>query len=527
MYLVQVGAGWIPLRDFLESLQEQGAQNSAPDVINVSPPPLPPQFANEQAEGWMNYRDQIPQGTLAPRPNYLGKWLWPVISLIAVSTSVMLYFQAPMEVKESASESGKEVEDGKSQEINQADMKPSGNDKLDLQQALQLWEGDGTEETAPEAVEVFRRLAETGDVSAQFYYGFALHSGRGVEKDVNAGVSWLKKAAAKNQSNAQFILACACYTGEGIARDNVKAVEWLTKSSMLGNSRAQYVLSLALIEGDGTPKDPLKGAAWMMLSAKSGWPQAEEVMAEFKKTISRSDYAKVSRMASDIQSQMLSGENLPFDPALLQNFVGQGTGFFVTSDGYLATNHHVIDKANLVKVKTKKGLKNARIVLTDPSNDLAILKVDGTFTPLPIQGNDGVALGSSVSTVGFPTVTLMGFSPKYAKGEITSVAGIRDDQRQYQISVPVQPGNSGGALVNSKGNVVGVVSAKLDMSAMLQESSQLPENVNYAMKSSLLVALLKKIPDAAAKLVMAEQTEKTPDEVVRRMEGSSVLILVK
>jgi len=121
----------------------------------------------------------------------------------------------------------------------------------------------------------------------------------------------------------------------------------------------------------------------------------------------------------------------------------------------------------------------------------------------------------------------MGYSPKYAKGEITSLAGIMDDQRQYQISVPVQPGNSGGALVNSKGNVVGVVSAKLDMSAMLQESSQLPENVNYAMKSSLLLGLLKKIPDAIPKLLKVQQTEGKPDEVVQRMENSSVLILVK
>ena len=91
----------------------------------------------------------------------------------------------------------------------------------------------------------------------------------------------------------------------------------------------------------------------------------------------------------------------------------------------------------------------------------------------------------------------------------------------------MQPGNSGGALVNSKGAVVGVVSAKLDMKAMLQQSNQLPENVNYAVKSTLLVELLKKLPEVSAKLLKPNQKLEKPDEVVQRVEQSSVLILVK
>jgi S1-C subfamily serine protease len=70
-------------------------------------------------------------------------------------------------------------------------------------------------------------------------------------------------------------------------------------------------------------------------------------------------------------------------------------------------------------------------------------------------------LGNSVATVGFPNIEMQGFAPKFAKGEIASLSGIQDDPCYFQISVPVQPGNSGGALVDERGNVVGVVSAKL------------------------------------------------------------------
>jgi S1-C subfamily serine protease len=75
--------------------------------------------------------------------------------------------------------------------------------------------------------------------------------------------------------------------------------------------------------------------------------------------------------------------------------------------------------------------------------------------------------------VGFPNIGLQGFAPKLAKGEVAALTGAADDPRYFQISVPVQPGNSGGALVDERGNVVGVVSAKLNASAALQTSGAL------------------------------------------------------
>ncbi len=166
------------------------------------------------------------------------------------------------------------------------------------------------------------------------------------------------------------------------------------------------------------------------------------------------------------------------------------------------------------------------MVKVDAANDLALLKAEGRFAALPVVASRAVRLGSTVATVGFPNVDLQGFAPKLARGEIAALSGVQDDARQFQISVPVQPGNSGGALVDERGNVVGVVSAKLSARAALAASGALPENVNYAVKSSFLLSFLESVPEVSAKLKDANTKERKFEDVVKSAEQAAVLVLV-
>ena len=161
-----------------------------------------------------------------------------------------------------------------------------------------------------------------------------------------------------------------------------------------------------------------------------------------------------------------------------------GTGFFITEDGYLITNEHVAGNAAQVRLMTASGLILAKVVRVDRANDLALLKAEGKFKALAVAGSREINLGRTVFTVGFPNIGLQGFAPKFARGEIASLSGPQDDARFFQISVPLQPGNSGGALVDERGNAIGIVSGKLSATAMLKTTGELPENVNYAVKSS-------------------------------------------
>jgi S1-C subfamily serine protease len=182
---------------------------------------------------------------------------------------------------------------------------------------------------------------------------------------------------------------------------------------------------------------------------------------------------------------------------------------FITEDGFLITNEHVVKEAAPVRLVTSAGIIAARVVKVDAANDLALLKAEGRFASLPVVASRAMRLGSTVATVGFPNVGLQGFAPKLARGEIAALSGAQDDARYFQISPPVQPGNSGGALVDECGNVVGVVSAKLNARAALAASGALPEYVNYAVKSSFLLNFLESVPQVTAKLKDAN-TKKTP-----------------
>ena len=155
-----------------------------------------------------------------------------------------------------------------------------------------------------------------------------------------------------------------------------------------------------------------------------------------------------------------------------------------------------------------------------------MLKVDGAFQALPVAAQPGVKLGDAVFTIGFPNPDVQGVEPKLTKGEISSLAGIRDNPRYFQISVPVQPGNSGGALVDERGNVVGVVTMRLDDAATYEASGALPQNVNYAVKGSLVRTFLGMVPELAGKLKAPRET-KDRDTASVAAERAAVLVIAE
>ena len=109
----------------------------------------------------------------------------------------------------------------------------------------------------------------------------------------------------------------------------------------------------------------------------------------------------------------------------------------------MISNYHVVKGAAKVRLQTSAGLIDATVVKVDAANDLALLKAAGRFAPLPVAASWGVNLGGTVATVGFPDIGLQGFAPKFARGEVASLAGAGDDARYFQISAPVQPGKVG------------------------------------------------------------------------------------
>ncbi len=164
-----------------------------------------------------------------------------------------------------------------------------------------------------------------------------------------------------------------------------------------------------------------------------------------------------------------------------------GTGFFVTPDGYVVTNFHVIEDKSTFAVRDAKGaFYRANVVRGDPANDLALLKIEGRFPALKVGNSASVKKGQRVLAVGYPNVFVQGNESKVTDGIINSLSGYKGEASNFQISVPVQGGNSGGPLVSEAGTVYGVIVAKLNVAA----SGEVMQNVSYAIKSKVLLDFL-------------------------------------
>ena len=191
---------------------------------------------------------------------------------------------------------------------------------------------------------------------------------------------------------------------------------------------------------------------------------------------------------------------VPVAPSSPQR-VATGTGFFITADGYFVTCFHVIVGSQSITLRNLKGQTfAARVVVADRANDLAVLKAEGSFKPLPVGASGDMRRGAGIVTMGFPNVRQQGIEPKVTDGIINSFSGANNDPRVFQVSAPVQTGNSGGPLVNMEGNVVGVVASKLDAAAVARQTGDIPQNVNYAIKSQYLLELLERAGAAEPRL---------------------------
>ena len=169
-----------------------------------------------------------------------------------------------------------------------------------------------------------------------------------------------------------------------------------------------------------------------------------------------------------------------------QIITATGTGFIITRNGYIFTNYHVVENAKSITVQLVSGeTYNATIVQKDSSNDLALLKISGdpNFRLWILLGNSSRAkMGEKIYTLGFPLSSILGDKPRITDGIISSLYGLNNDPRTFQITAPIQPGNSGGPLINSSGEVIGITMATLDVKYLYRETGTLPQNINFAIK---------------------------------------------
>ena len=188
----------------------------------------------------------------------------------------------------------------------------------------------------------------------------------------------------------------------------------------------------------------------------------------------------------------------PGDSLTGQNVVSSGTCFFVDGFGTAVTNHHVVNGSSNIEVVTSDGSKSsAKLIKASDSLDTAVLST-GHMTPnyLSLAKGKSLSLGQDVFTIGYPVTSILGSAPKYSEGTISALSGLRDDDSWVQMSTPIQPGNSGGPLVNHEGQVVGIVTATAAVENFFSVTGSLPQNVNWAIKAEYARPLISSASDS-------------------------------
>lgn len=204
-----------------------------------------------------------------------------------------------------------------------------------------------------------------------------------------------------------------------------------------------------------------------------------------------------------------------------------GSGVLLSSNGYVLTNQHVVDGANGIMVEIhSKGTKksyNAKVIQTDAVNDLVILKIDDASFSKSAEIKYSLAsktqdVGTSVYTLGYPlALSGLGNEVKFVDGKISSKTGYENALNSYQTSVPVQPGNSGGPLFNLKGELVGVVNAKISGA----------DNVSYVIKMNYIKSLFEVLPETLSFGSTNKLNGLSVEDQVKALKELVVLVKIK
>ena len=164
--------------------------------------------------------------------------------------------------------------------------------------------------------------------------------------------------------------------------------------------------------------------------------------------------------------------------------VSSGSGFYVSDQGHIITNYHVIEDCQEIKAHSKGKIVKAGKIASDTRNDLAILKVENKPSHVFALSADNSYPLQDIIVAGFPFGNKVSSTLKFTRGIVSSIAGIGDDYSRIQIDAALQPGNSGGPIMNDYGNIIAVAVAKLSLKKILKDYGVVPENTNFGIKAS-------------------------------------------
>lgn len=371
------------------------------------------------------------------------------------------------------------------------------------------------------AFAIFEKLAKEGNANAGGMLGMMYEFGQGRPKNMRMAVSWYEKVAEKDPL-VWLNLAAAYKDGDGVVKNENKAYYWYQKSADIGFAIGQRMTGYRYVKGIGVPKNLQTGYYWLLLSASQGDSTAVKLIEILEPLLTPKQRLDAQDAAANWKPKLSSAGNSSTNPSSTlsperppSTLTKTGSGFKV-SPGYFLTNYHVIDGCVRIMVN---GVE-AKHFASDAKVDLALLSAAGSG-PVAVIRLDSVKIGEQISVAGFPLRSLLsGFN--MTTGSVSSLSGYAGDSRIYQITAPVQAGNSGGPVLDATGKVSGVVVAKLNSVRTAELTGDVPQNVNFAIGGGTLRAFLDR--NKISYSTVGSDSILSPVDIAERAKGFTVLI---
>lgn len=341
-----------------------------------------------------------------------------------------------------------------------------------------------------------KNLAESGNAKAQYSLGCS------ITNDNEQALMWFKKAAEQGLLDAQYALGEMYFRYQSV-QNYKQAVEWYQKAAAEGHDGAQNSLGEMYYKGEGVSKDWVRAYAWFNLAAAQGNNFGKSNRDLYEKQLTDTERAEGQRLASNWKKgDTLSEPVVRFDQSSAELIEDKsrkqatGTAFAVSSEGHALTNHHVINGCIEVKVAGRDGV--VKVITSDSVNDLALLQLPNKSVDIAKLNPEPGKLrqGEDVIVFGYPLNFVLSSGGNLTPGTLSALTGLGNNTNQIQITAPIQPGSSGSPVMDKKGNVVGVVSMKLDDGKMAKATGQLGQNVNFAVNGQTVRTFLdtNKVP---------------------------------
>ena len=326
--------------------------------------------------------------------------------------------------------------------------------------------------------------------------------------------------AERGHANAQINLGFMYDYGKGVAQDFGRAAKWYRAAAQQNSAVGQYNLAILIEEGKTEPVEGRTARYWLQLAAAQGYEEAKRELGN------RREAGAIQEVSVEKQT----GTNFRETKAYAdRSSVSVGTAWPIAA-GYAVTNHHVINGKRSVTLVNRDGSEiTAHVIASDQTHDIAFLRVSdpGLLPPALPFSRSRATLGTSVFTIGYPRIDVMGKTPKLSQGIISGVNGLRDDPTSYQISVPIQPGNSGGPLLNMRGEVVGMITAMLGSVQSEDGTAQPIPNINYALKVDVIKRFLDQVPRSETDIAALIPASNNLEGLAARIQDSVLIVMAE